>query len=78
MERDCSELTQCKEVLQSELNEEIAYQEQMRGLVTQLKRKIYEVKVQRERYIRDINQGRKVYSNLQRMSETVTSDNKKI
>ena len=76
--RDVEELGQCKKVLENELAEEHGYQEQMRQLVAQLKRSIYEVKQEREKVVRDINQQKKIHANLQRMKEVVASDNEKL
>ena len=69
MGRDCEELVQCKAVLENELGEEQDYQAQMRQMIAGLKRSIYEVKQERERYVKEINQGRKIYTNLERMVE---------
>jgi len=55
LDHDVSELDQCKSVLTGELAEEHAYQEQMRNLIAQLKRNIYEVKHEREKFVKDIN-----------------------
>ena len=78
LERDVSELEQCRDVLTTELTEEQAYQEQMRNMIAQLKRNIYEVKNEREKFVKEINQERKIYANLQRMHETVAEDNEKL
>ena len=69
LNRDCEELVQCKAVLENELSEEQDYQEQMRSMIAGLKRSIYEVKTERERCVKEINQGRKIYTNLERMCE---------
>ena len=50
----------------------------MRNLIAQLKRNIYEVKNEREKFVKEINQERKIYANLQRMHDTVTADNEKL
>ena len=78
LDRDVRELDECKAVLTTELAEEHAYQEQMRNLIAQLKRNIYEVKNEREKFVKEINQERKIYANLQRMHETVAEDNEKL
>jgi len=77
-ERDVSELAQCKEVLGGELKEEQAYQEQMKNLIAQLKRNIYEVTHERERVVKEIYQDRKILANLEHMKETVASDTTKL
>ena len=50
----------------------------MRQLIAQLKRNIYEVKGERETFLKDISQGRKIFSNLQRMKEQVAADTQKM
>lgn len=53
--RDCEELSECKVVLATEINEEQAYQDQMRNLIAKIKRNIYEVKTNREKIVKEIN-----------------------
>ena len=64
LKKDCEELVQCKAVLENELREEQAYQEQMRQMIAKLKRNIYEVKQERERCLKEISKTRKIHSNL--------------
>ena len=77
-ERDVTELEKCKSVLATEVFEETAYQEQMRILIAQLKRNIYEVKQDREKMIKEIAQGKKIITNLQCMKGTLTDDKDKM
>ena len=78
VDRDVQELETCKTVLQAEISEETAYQDQMRSMIAQLKRNIYEVKNDRERILKEINQGKKIVTNLQRMRCTLTEDKEKM
>ena len=61
VDRDVKELEKCKLVLGTEISEETSYQQQMWSLIAQLKRNIYEVKNEREKYVKEINQEKKIY-----------------
>ncbi len=50
----------------------------MKKLIAQLKRNIYEVKNERDKMVKEINQGRKIHSNLQRAKQTVVEDNARL
>lgn len=72
--KDCIQLAECKEVLENELTEENAYQDQIRTLIAQLKWNIYEIKGEREKVIKDTSKGKKILTNLQSMKEVVVED----
>lgn len=50
----------------------------MKQLIAQLKRNIYEVNCDREKHVKDINQAKKIYTNLQNMKETAQQDADKL
>ena len=43
-----------------------------------MKRNIYEVKTERERYMKDIHGERKIITNLNRMAAMTATDNEKL
>ena len=65
-------------MLEKELMEESKYQDYLKTYIAQLKRNIYEVKQEREKYIKDINAGRKIHKNLQSMAQMVAQDAEKV
>ena len=75
---ECDELIECKDVLTAEIKEEQEYQEQMKNLIAQLKRNIYEVRLDREKMVKEINHDRKIRTNLARQKEVVNEDNEKM